>query len=98
MTWQEPILGCVEKTCRPPPASTRTRSPATVVAALPQPWKELRAETGDEAVCALGKLAGLAFKQFGIFKRRFYEPSFFHLLIAGKTLQSLTKMSASCDY
>ena len=72
--------------------------PSHVVAALPHPWKELRAETRNEALCALGKLAGLTFKQFGIFKRRFYEPSFFHLLIARKTLQSLTKMSASCDY
>lgn len=53
------------------------------VVALPHPRKELRAETGMRPF-VLSKLAGLAFKQFGIFKRRFYEPSFFHLLIAGK--------------
>ena len=39
------------------------------------PWAEFRVETRSEGFCALGKLQEQAFRESGIFRRRFYEPS-----------------------
>ena len=44
-----------------------------------------------------GRLAEQAFGGFDIFRRKFYEPKFFHLLTRGKALKSLMVTSAPCD-
>ena len=39
------------------------------------PLKELRVESRNEALCALGKLAGQVFRESDILRSRFYEPN-----------------------
>ena len=53
-------------------------------------------EIRNEALCALGK-TGRTGLQTDIFKRRFYEPTFLHLLLSRKVLKSLMEASAPCD-
>ena len=43
------------------------------------------------------KVAEQAFRELDIFRRRFYEPNFLHLLKSRKALKSLTGISAPCD-
>ena len=45
-----------------------------------------------------GKLAEQAFGELDIFRRKFYEPKFFHLLTRRKALEPLMVTSAPCDY
>ena len=47
----------------------------------------------NEALCALGK-TGRTGLQIDLFRRRFYESQFLHLLIPRETLTSLTVKSA----
>ena len=78
------------KECCLPSGSTRIASLATAVTELTfnTPWKNLRVETGNEALCS-GRM-GL---QIDIFRRKFYEPNFLHISIFRKALKSLTKIS-----
>ena len=39
------------------------------------PLKEFRVESRNEALCALGKLAGQVFRESDILRSRFYEPN-----------------------
>ena len=50
-------------------------------------------KTRNEALCALGK-TGRTGLQIDLFRRRFYESQFLHLLIPRETLTSLTVKSA----
>ena len=50
-------------------------------------------EIKNEALCALGKTGGTGL-QIDLFRRRFYEFQFLHLLIPRKTLASLMVTSA----
>ena len=43
------------------------------------------------------KLAGQAFRELDIFRRRFYEPKFLHLLISREALKSLVVTTAPRD-
>ena len=53
-----------------------------------RPWREFRAESRNETIYPLGKLAEQDFRQ-DIFRRKFYEPNFSHLFILRKALKSL---------
>ena len=53
----------------------------------------MQGEVRDEALCALGKLAGPALRWLAIFGRKFYEPSFLHLPIHRKAVKPLTNIS-----
>ena len=53
----------------------------------------MQGEVRDEALCALGKLAGPALRWLAIFGRTFYEPSFLHLPIHRKAVKPLTNIS-----
>ena len=77
------------KECCLPSGSTRIASLATAVTELNfnTPWKKLRVEPGNEALCS-GK-TGL---QIDIFRRKFYEPNSLHISIFRKALKSLTKI------
>ena len=84
------------KNCHFPSCSSRMRALATAVTDLPHTPRGVQG--GDEeweAFCALGIRTGL---QINIFKRRFYEPNFLHLLISRKALKSLTETSAPHDW
>ena len=61
-----------------PSASTRIKS-LTTVAFVNIPRREFRVEIRNEALCALGKASRTGL-QIDIFRKRFYEPKFFHLL------------------
>ena len=55
---------------------------------LNTPWRECRAESRNETIYALGKLAEQDFRQ-DMSRRKFYEPNFSHLFILRKALNSL---------
>ena len=60
------------------------------------PCREFRVEIGNEALWALETTGRMAFKKSEIF-RRFYEPIFFHLLMARKALKLLREAPAPPD-
>ena len=49
---------------------------------------------GNEALCALGKTGRTGLQLLDLFRRRFYESQFLHLLIPRETLTSLMVTSA----
>ena len=68
-------------------SSTGIQSLTTAVADLQYTLK-VQGRDQDEALCALGELAEQALRT-DIFRRKFHEPNFLHLLILRKALKSL---------
>ena len=66
---------------------------ATATADFQCPRKEFTVKIRNEALCALGK-TGRTGLQIDLFRRRFYESQFLHLLIPRETLMSLMVKSA----
>ena len=63
--------GLQNKDCCLPSSSTRIKSLATAVADLQDTLKGIQNKGKDEALCALGKWAELAFSELDIFRRNF---------------------------
>ena len=82
------------KPCHLPSASSRMESLATASSDRQHPLRGAQGGDQEWGTQGSGKKTGITGLQIDLFRRRFYEPNFLHLLTSRKALKSLMETSA----